>query len=78
MLITGSSSGIETAIYFSERGWNVVATRRDIKKGKETFGGNKSIDIVLLDILDVDSIRNAIQYAVEKHGKIDAVVNNAG
>jgi|GEM_PF-3674859 len=48
------------------------------KKGKETFGGNKSIDIVLLDILDVDSIRNAIQYAVEKHGKIDAVVNNAG
>lgn len=80
VLITGSSSGIgkETAIYFSEKGWNVVATMRKVEKGKEIFGNNKSIDIVRLDVLDVDSIRNAIQHAVEKYGKIDAVVNNAG
>ena len=38
----------------------------------------KNVDVARLDVLDIGSIREAIQFALKKHGRIDAVVNNAG
>ncbi|MRT92886.1 SDR family oxidoreductase [Ancylomarina sp. 16SWW S1-10-2] len=79
ILITGASSGIgkETAKYFHEKGWNVIATMRTPEKEDELT----KLDNVLvskLDVTDLESINNAISGGIEKFGKIDALVNNAG
>jgi NADP-dependent 3-hydroxy acid dehydrogenase YdfG len=79
ILITGASSGIgkATAIHFQQKGWNVIATMRSPEKDTEL----KELENVLLeklDVLDLESINQAIQNGIEKFGKIDALVNNAG
>lgn len=79
VLITGASSGIgkASAKFFQEKGWNVIATMRTPEKEEELT----QLDNVLvsrLDVLDVDSIDNTIKTGIEKFGKIDVLVNNAG
>lgn len=79
ILITGASSGIgkATAMHFQQKGWNVIATMRSPEKDTEL----KELENVLLeklDVLDLESINQAIQNGIEKFGKIDALVNNAG
>jgi NAD(P)-dependent dehydrogenase (short-subunit alcohol dehydrogenase family) len=81
VLITGTSSGIglETAVEFASRGWNVVATMRNPdKRNTKLHGMGKKVDIVHLDVLDLDSIKSAVKYASDKYGGIDVLVNNAG
>jgi len=79
ILITGSSSGIgkETAKLFHEKGWNVIATMRTPEKEEELT----TLDNVLvtrLDVQDQESVKEAIHLGIEKFGKIDVLVNNAG
>ncbi|ALC82960.1 MULTISPECIES: SDR family oxidoreductase [Bacillus] len=79
ILITGASSGIgrATANYFSERGWNVVATMRSPEKETEL----NRLDCVLVTKLDVErkaTIQDAITKGIEHFGKIDVLLNNAG
>jgi NAD(P)-dependent dehydrogenase (short-subunit alcohol dehydrogenase family) len=78
VIITGSSSGIgrATALFFNERGWQVVATMRDPARGADLQAAG--IDVERLDVLDRGSIEQAIGGALARHGRIDAVVNNAG
>ena len=79
ILITGASSGIgkATTKHFLANGWNVVATMRT--PGKETELINaENLQLERLDVLDLDSIQQAIQNGIKKFGKIDAIVNNAG
>jgi len=80
VLITGSSTGIgkETAKYFASRDWNVVATMRSPEKCPKELLDAKNVDVARVDVLDIDSIRDAIKCAVKKHGRIDVIVNNAG
>jgi NAD(P)-dependent dehydrogenase (short-subunit alcohol dehydrogenase family) len=80
VLITGASSGIgmETALYFHERKWNVVATMRNPDKRRTPLHEKGLPDLVHLDVMDEKSIRDAVAYAVKKHGRIDVLVNNAG
>lgn len=79
ILITGASSGIgkATAIYFQQRGWHVIATMRSPEKETE-LKELKNVHIEKLDVLDLESIHQAIQNGIQKFGKIDALVNNAG
>ena len=79
ILITGASSGIgkATAIYFHQKGWNIVATMRTPEKEEELT----TLDHVLvekLDVTDVDSINNAVKAGIKAFGRVDALVNNAG
>lgn len=79
ILITGASSGIgkSTAQLFQSKGWNVIATMRTPEKETEL----SSLDHVLvsrLDVLDLESIQKAIEGGIEKFGKIDVLLNNAG
>ncbi len=80
VIITGTSSGIgkETALYFAEKGWNVVATMRNPDSRKTELHGKENIHLLHLDVLDRASIVKAISDAKNEHGKIDALVNNAG
>jgi NAD(P)-dependent dehydrogenase (short-subunit alcohol dehydrogenase family) len=77
ILITGSSTGIgqAAAIYFRQQGWNVAATMRTPEKAGDWAQG---MFLTRLDVLDNDSIRQAITATRGKFGRIDAVCNNAG
>lgn len=79
ILITGASSGIgkATAIHFQQKGWNVIATMRSPEKDTE-LSKLENVYLEKLDVLDLQSIENAIQNGIQKFGKIDALVNNAG
>lgn len=79
ILITGASSGIgkETAKLFASRGWNVVATMRS-PQDEVDLVGNDNILITRLDVTDTGSIEDAVAKGIEKFGKIDVLLNNAG
>ena len=79
VLITGSSTGIgrASAIYFQERGWNVIATMRNPSKENE-LTKLENVICPVLDVLDASSIELAIEEGIQKFGQIDVVVNNAG
>lgn len=79
VLITGASTGIglETAKLFQTKNWKVAATMRSPEKA-ESLQKIADIECMHLDVTDVASIRTAIAATIEKFGRIDAVVNNAG
>jgi NAD(P)-dependent dehydrogenase (short-subunit alcohol dehydrogenase family) len=80
VLITGASSGIglETALYFYERQWNVIATMRNPEDRRTLLHEKGLPDLVHLDVMDDASIRTAIQYTLDKYQGVDVLVNNAG
>ncbi len=79
ILITGASSGIGkvTAQLFAARGWNVIATMRTPDK-EQDLTGQDNILVTRLDVTDAASINAAVALGVEKFGKIDVLLNNAG
>ncbi|EJN06531.1 SDR family oxidoreductase [Phyllobacterium sp. YR531] len=79
VLITGCSSGFgKTATgYFVRQGWNVIATMRNISDGKE-LAELDNVLVTRLDVEDPASIASAIEAGIERFGRIDALVNNAG
>lgn len=80
VLITGASSGIglETAKYFINNDWNVIATMRNPEKRETELHSINGMNILHLDVLDNNSIKETINGAIENFGKIDVIVNNAG
>jgi NAD(P)-dependent dehydrogenase (short-subunit alcohol dehydrogenase family) len=74
VLITGCSSGfgLDTARYFLDHDWNVIATMRTPQEG--LLPSSARLRILALDVTDPQSIRQAVEDA----GPIDALVNNAG
>jgi len=79
ILITGASSGIgkATAKLFQKKGWNVIATMRK-PEGETELKDLPSVMLTKLDVLEPDSIQRAIKEGMQKFGKIDVIVNNAG
>ncbi len=79
VLITGASSGFgkATAKLFSTNDWNVIATMRSPEKETE-LSSLSNVFISKLDVTDKLSIQNAVKEGIEKFGKIDVLVNNAG
>lgn len=79
VLITGTSTGIgrAAAVKFQNEGWNVIATMRTPEKESE-LGNLDNVLLTRLDVQDHESITEAIAAGIEKFGKIDVVVNNAG
>ncbi len=79
VLITGASSGIgkASATLFADRGWNVVATMRNPDDGSDLVSHDKVL-VTRLDLLDSDSIDEAVAAGLERFGTIDVLLNNAG
>lgn len=75
VFITGASSGIGKSIgeFLLLKGFVVYGTSRN----PENYSNSK-ISLVALDVRNSESIHNAIQEVIEKEGKIDVVINNAG
>ena len=81
-VVTGTSSGIglETAIHLAKNGFKTYATMRNTNKSDKikSQSENLPIEILQLDVTDDTSVKNAINTIVEKEGRIDVLVNNAG
>jgi len=78
VLVTGASRGIGAAIVrtFLERGYDVVATSRNISKAGYALSPN--LALVDGDISRAETAEVVAKSAIERFGSIDHVVNNAG
>lgn len=75
VVITGASRGVgfATAEHLSANGLIVYGIVRNDPPKTE-----KNIHFLKADLLDADSIQNAIQIVLSKEGRIDVLINNAG
>jgi NAD(P)-dependent dehydrogenase (short-subunit alcohol dehydrogenase family) len=74
ILITGISSGFgkQTAELLAAEGHIVYGTvRRDVEISSSVIG-------LKLDLTNTDSIRQSVQTILQKEGRIDVLINNAG
>jgi NAD(P)-dependent dehydrogenase (short-subunit alcohol dehydrogenase family) len=78
VLVTGASRGIGAAIMqaFLDRGYNVVATARNMSKAG--FAPSPNLALVDGDIAQAATAQAVTQTAMSKFGSIDHVVNSAG
>jgi NAD(P)-dependent dehydrogenase (short-subunit alcohol dehydrogenase family) len=79
--ITGTSQGIglELVKKALAAGYNVVAASRNITSiPTDVNSGNDRFLAVKIDLTDESSIATGVLAAIEKFGKIDVLVNNAG
>lgn len=78
--ITGAGRGMGTDIAKAAlaAGHAVVATGRNPEKVTRAVGGNENLLAVKLDVTDPADATAAIQAAVDRFGRIDVLVNNAG
>ncbi len=77
-LITGASSGIgrETAFDLQNRGFIVYGAARRVDRMKDLQA--RGIHVLELDITNEESMVNAVNTIIEKQGRIDVLINNAG
>ena len=84
VLITGCSSGfgLEAALAFARNGAKVVATLRDLERGASLAEAAQAeglaIEMAALDVAVPDTFAAAVARVVERHGRLDVLVNNAG
>lgn len=83
-IVTGSSSGIglETALTLARNGYFTYATMRNPEKDALIKNAlkkeNLSIKVIQLDVIDDESLKNAIDHVTSEASRIDVLVNNAG
>ncbi|NJK45075.1 MAG: SDR family oxidoreductase, partial [Pleurocapsa sp. SU_196_0] len=83
-LVTGTSSGIglSTSITLSKAGFNVIATMRDLGKAEtlreHAHNAGVQLEVMQLNVQDDNSVHEAVNATLERHGRIDVLVNNAG
>ncbi|GAA3284147.1 SDR family NAD(P)-dependent oxidoreductase [Dactylosporangium vinaceum] len=86
VLITGTSSGIglAVAVAAARAGWRSVATMRDtaraarLVEAAEAAGVVDRVEVRQLDVTDAKQVADCLGAVVADHGRLDAVINNAG
>jgi NAD(P)-dependent dehydrogenase (short-subunit alcohol dehydrogenase family) len=79
-LITGAgrAMGLDIAKAALAAGHAVVATRRNTDRVKQAVGEHDDLVVVALDVTSANSAEAATRATVERFGRIDVLVNNAG
>ena len=82
-VVTGSARGIgrATAQRFLEDGWRVALLDIDgetLSHTETALGNSGEIMAVICDVAEPEQVQAAIDNVVERFGRIDALVNNAG
>lgn len=80
MIITGASSGIgeSTARMVAKRGAKVVLSARRKEKLELLSNELKDSFVVCTDVTQEKSVENLVNQTLEKYGRIDVLINNAG
>jgi NAD(P)-dependent dehydrogenase (short-subunit alcohol dehydrogenase family) len=76
-LITGGARGMgrTTAELFAQEGATVIAA--DVREPDPAFASD-AIESVHLDVSSEDAWRSVVEDIVDRHGRVDVLVNNAG
>ena len=79
VIITGASRGFGELIAkkFQKENFQVIATMRNIDSSP-SLKKLENLDIKKLDVTVKSDIKNVVDYTVEKYGRIDILINNAG
>ena len=79
VIITGASRGFGELIAkkFQKENFQVIATMRNINSSP-SLKKLENLDIKKLDVTVKSDIKNVVNYTVEKYGRIDILINNAG
>ena len=83
-IVTGASRGIGAAIArrLAKDGLHLVAIARNTDKLAQVVGeinsAGGSAEAIAVDISDFKAFPEAIEQVIEKHGRVDVLVNNAG
>ncbi|HJJ14222.1 MAG TPA: 3-oxoacyl-[acyl-carrier-protein] reductase [Clostridiaceae bacterium] len=85
-LITGGSRGIgkKIAEKFARNGYNIVinyvSEKTDVNKLESDLSQNGKVEVLCIkcDVTDFNSCQEMVKKAVDKFGKIDVLINNAG
>jgi len=83
-IITGAGSGLgrTAALLFAKEGTKVVVAANKEKGGEQTVKSIKEAggDAILarVDVTKATDLENAVKAAVDKYGKLDIMLNNAG
>jgi NAD(P)-dependent dehydrogenase (short-subunit alcohol dehydrogenase family) len=84
VLVTGASSGIglATAVAAGRAGYLPIGTVRrpdgDLALREAAERAGVCVDVVSLEVTDPDSVAACVRSVIALHGRLDAVVNNAG
>ncbi len=82
VVITGASSGIGKALAekYAAEGWDLVLAARREELLSEIQGKLKNVEVLTVktDVTVEDDCKNLMERAIEKFGKIDVLINNAG
>ncbi len=84
VVVTGGSAGLGFAIAmrFALEGATAVLVARDrqqLKYAQNLFAKNDlTADYIVADVTDAKAAKNMINEVVERHGKLDVLVNNVG
>jgi NAD(P)-dependent dehydrogenase (short-subunit alcohol dehydrogenase family) len=79
-LVTGAGRGmgVDFARAALAAGHNVVASGRSLDTARSAIGEHERLLVTALDITDAQSAERAVAAAVDRFGRIDVLVNNAG
>jgi NAD(P)-dependent dehydrogenase (short-subunit alcohol dehydrogenase family) len=83
-VVTGANSGIgrATAVHLATKGHTVYGTVRSLEKVGKLEGmaadAGATVELVVLDVADDDSVRQGFAEIIERAGRVDNLVNNAG
>ncbi len=86
IVLTGGSAGlgVETARVLADRGARIVSVVRDEAKGRAAIDQIRKsvpeadIELALLDLFDLDSVRRGADDIAKRFPRIDRLINNAG
>lgn len=75
VLITGGSSGIGKTVgnYLQTKGYKVYGSSRNPENVTDS-----SFPLIAIDVRNSQTIQQAVQEIIDKEGKIDVLINNAG
>ncbi|MFB2584927.1 SDR family oxidoreductase [Herbiconiux liukaitaii] len=83
-LVTGGNKGIgrEIAAQLAQLGHTVIIGARSLDRGEETAAALRAaggqVTAVALDVTDPASVAAAAEQVEAEHGRLDALINNAG
>ncbi|HHF0525054.1 TPA: SDR family oxidoreductase [Legionella anisa] len=84
ILVTGTSSGLglSVSIKLAEQGHTVYASMRNLDKADQIKQAiakkNLSIHLIQMDVESTESVARAVSTILDKNGRIDCLINNAG